>query len=126
MSLFSHHLEEGAFIAMVPTIHDVAKLANTSKSTVSRYLNGQKVKKTTQVALDRAIRELNFHRNAHARRLVTSKTFTIGIAIDDISNVFYSGMIKGIEDAVKKKAITASITAGHRISTGKYRFGSAV
>lgn len=88
---------------MVPTIHDVAKLANTSKSTVSRYLNGQKVKKTTQAALDRAIRELNFHRNAHARRLVTSKTFTIGIAIDDISNVFYSGMIKGIEDAVKKE-----------------------
>ena len=103
MSLFSHHLEEGAFIAMVPTIHDVAKLANTSKSTVSRYLNGQRLRKRRRSRLDRAIRELNFHRNAHARRLVTSKTFTIGIAIDDISNVFYSGMIKGIEDAVKRR-----------------------
>lgn len=30
---------------MNPTIKDVAKLANTSKSTVSRYLNGLPVKR---------------------------------------------------------------------------------
>ncbi|WP_028608859.1 LacI family DNA-binding transcriptional regulator [Paenibacillus harenae] len=83
---------------MGPTIHDVAKLANTSKSTVSRYLNGQQVKKATQEALEKAIKELNFHRNANARRLVMDKTYTIGIVIDDISNIFYSGIIKGIEE----------------------------
>lgn len=82
---------------MGPTIHDVARLANTSKSTVSRYLNGQKVKKKTEEALEKAIRELNFHRNANARRLVLDKTHTIGVIVDDISNVFYSGIIKGIE-----------------------------
>ncbi|WP_105444310.1 LacI family DNA-binding transcriptional regulator [Paenibacillus sp. AR247] len=32
-------------ITVGPTIHDVARLAGTSKSTVSRYLNGQQVKK---------------------------------------------------------------------------------
>jgi DNA-binding LacI/PurR family transcriptional regulator len=79
------------------TIHDVARLAGTSKSTVSRYLNGQKIKKETKEALDKAIETLNFHRNVNARRLVTNKTHTIGVIVDDISNVFYSGIIKGIE-----------------------------
>ncbi|MEW4372884.1 LacI family DNA-binding transcriptional regulator [Paenibacillus kandeliae] len=87
---------------MQPTIHDVARLANTSKSTVSRYLNGQKVKKHTALALEQAIRELNFHRNMNARRLVMNKTFTIGVIVDNISNTFYSGLIRGIEQMVHR------------------------
>ncbi|MBB6730426.1 substrate-binding domain-containing protein [Cohnella zeiphila] len=88
---------------MGPTIHDVARMANTSKSTVSRYLNGQKVKKATQEALEKAIRELNFHRNANARRLVMDKTNTIGVVVDNISNIFYSGIIRGIEQVANRK-----------------------
>jgi DNA-binding LacI/PurR family transcriptional regulator len=88
---------------MGPTIHDVARVAGTSKSTVSRYLNGQPVKKATQDAIDRAIRELNYHRNEQARRLVMSKTHTIGVVIDDISNVFFSGMIRGIEAVARQR-----------------------
>lgn len=88
---------------MNPTIHDVARLANTSKSTVSRYLNGLKVKKNTEEALERAIKELNFHRNANARRLVMNKTNTIAVVVDDISNIFYSGIIRGIEKVAKRQ-----------------------
>ena len=88
--------------AVEPTIHDVARLANTSKSTVSRYLNGQKVKRATEEAIEKAIRELNYHRNVNARRLVMNKTYTVGIVIDDISNPFYSGIIKGIETVARK------------------------
>lgn len=81
---------------MAPTIKDVAKAANTSKSTVSRYLNGQPVKKKTEEALKRAIEELNYHPNMNARRLVLNKTKVIGIVVDDISNNFYSEILKGI------------------------------
>jgi DNA-binding LacI/PurR family transcriptional regulator len=82
---------------LTPTIHDVARLANTSKSTVSRFLNGQKVKEETKEALERAIKDLNYHRNANARRLVMNKTNVIAVVVDDISNIFYSGIINGIE-----------------------------
>ncbi|MGG4046088.1 LacI family DNA-binding transcriptional regulator [Paenibacillus favisporus] len=90
-------------ITVGPTIHDVARLAGTSKSTVSRYLNGQQVKKATQEALDKAIKELNFHRNANARRLVLDRTNSIAVVVDNISNIFYSGIIRGIEGVANLK-----------------------
>ncbi|REE92710.1 LacI family transcriptional regulator [Paenibacillus taihuensis] len=88
---------------MGPTIHDVARLAGTSKSTVSRYLNGQQVKKATEEALEKAIKELNFHRNANARRLVLDRTNIIAVVVDNISNIFYSGIIRGIESVANMK-----------------------
>jgi DNA-binding LacI/PurR family transcriptional regulator len=85
------------------TIIDVARLANTSKSTVSRYLNGQPVKKETEEALKKAIKELNYHRNENARRLVVNKTQTIGIVVDSITNMFYPMIFRGIEEVAKEK-----------------------
>lgn len=83
---------------MNPTIKDVAKLAKTSKSTVSRYLNGHKVRRETEEALKKVIKELNYFPNINARRLVMNNTRVIGIVVDDIANNFYSGIFKGIED----------------------------
>ncbi|WNQ09041.1 LacI family DNA-binding transcriptional regulator [Paenibacillus aurantius] len=76
-------------------------MAGTSKSTVSRYLNGHPVKQPTRDALEKAIRELRYHRNANARRLVLNRTHLIGVVVDDISNIFYSGILKGVEETVK-------------------------
>jgi DNA-binding LacI/PurR family transcriptional regulator len=102
---------------MNPTIRDVAKLAGMSKSTVSRYLNGQTVKKNTQDALEAAIRDLNFHPNIHARRLVMNQTNMIGVIVNDISNVFYSGILKGIETVAEANhygCVYYSRTSGDR------------
>lgn len=82
---------------MNPTINDVARLAKTSKSTVSRYLNGQSVKQETGELLKSAIKELDYHPNVNARRLVRNRTQEIGIVVDDISNIFYSAILRGIE-----------------------------
>ena len=80
-----------------PTIHDVARVAKTSKSTVSRFLNGYAVRKETEVALRTAIQSLNYHPNVNARRLVKNKTRVIGIVVDDIANNFYADIFRGIE-----------------------------
>ncbi len=85
-----------------PTIKDVAREANTSKSTVSRYLNGAKVKKKTEKALEEAIKKLNYFPNANARRLVSDRSQVIGIIVDDISNFFYSDILRGIENVINK------------------------
>lgn len=85
------------------TIIDIANLANTSKSTVSRYLNGENVRPATAEAIEEAIEKLDFRPNINARRLVTNKTNVIGVVLDDISNSYYSDMLSGIQAVAGRK-----------------------
>lgn len=105
-----------------PTINDVAKVANTSKSTVSRYLNGHKVKKETQEALERAIKELNFHPNINARRLVKNNTQVIGVVVDDIANMFYADILRGIENIINKHGYQCAYYSRTSRYQGDYGF----
>ena len=82
---------------MSVTIIDIAKDSNTSKSTVSRYLNGSKVKPVAAKAIEASIKKLDYHQNVNAKRLVTQKSHTIGVILDDISNVYFSEILSGIQ-----------------------------
>lgn len=69
----------------MPTIKDVAQLAGTSKSTVSRVIqNSPKVKMETRERVMQAIKELNYVPNAAARSLVRRTTQIIGVVIPSI------------------------------------------
>ncbi|WP_417935455.1 LacI family DNA-binding transcriptional regulator [Geobacillus subterraneus] len=78
-------------------ISDVAKLANVSTATVSRVLsNSGNVKKTTEKVLE-AIRKLNYQPNMLARQLRKLETKTILVVVPDITNTFFSKVLRGIE-----------------------------
>lgn len=88
---------------MAATIIDIARLAGTSKSTVSRYLTGSTVKHETAVNIQQAIKSLQFTPNINARRLVGAKTNTIGVVFDDISLYYYGVIMQGIQDVAKRE-----------------------
>lgn len=79
------------------TIKDVAKLSEISVGTVSRYLNGYQVKSGNREKIESAIKELNFTLNPIARGLKTSKTQTVGVIIPELSNMFSTFVIEGME-----------------------------
>ena len=81
-------------------IQDVAARAQVSIATVSRVLNesDHKVSKETRKRVLNAIRELDYRPNALARGLLMKKTKTIGIIIPDISNPYYAGIVRGMQD----------------------------
>jgi LacI family transcriptional regulator len=80
------------------TIKDVAKLANVSIATVSRVLNQSKpVSSEVREKVLQAIEELGFNPNPVARSLVMKESLLIGVLIPDISNVFFSVFVRGIE-----------------------------
>lgn len=84
------------------TIRDVAKLANVSISTVSRVMNNPNaVLEEKRVRVQEAIKELNFEPSSFARGLINNRSNTIGVLIPDILNPYYSGVIRGMEDAAK-------------------------
>jgi LacI family transcriptional regulator len=85
-------------------ITDVARKANVSIATVSRVVNNSphKVNPATRERVLRVIRELDFHPNALAKGLPMRKTLTIGIIIPDISNPYYSEIVRGIQDVADR------------------------
>lgn len=66
------------------TARDVGKLANVSPTTVSFVLNnvpGMRISEETRTAVLEAARQLNYHPDATARRMVSGKTQIIGLVM---------------------------------------------
>lgn len=82
-----------------PTIEDVARVAQVSKSTVSRVLNDspEYMREETRAHVLTAIQELGYRPSRVARSLTLKRTQTIGLLISDVSNPFYADVILGVE-----------------------------
>ncbi len=87
-----------------PTMRDVARVAGVSLMTVSRVVNREPgVQPETAAKVERAIRQLGYHRNDAARQLRrhSEPTQTIGLLVDDIANPFFATMARAVEDAAR-------------------------
>lgn len=82
------------------TINDVAKNAKVSKTTVSRYLNGQYeyMSEETRKTIQQVIKQLGYRPSNVARSLKAKNTGVIGCVIADIGSPFSSIVLKGIND----------------------------
>lgn len=84
-------------------IKDVANLAGVSVATVSRTINEpNKVTKETRIAVQKAIKSLDYHPNVLARDFRTRRTSRIIVLVPDISNTFFSNVIRGIQRQAKE------------------------
>ena len=79
---------------------DVAGRSGVSESTVSHVLNSTKyVSPEVRERVLAAMAELNFHGNAHARRLARGHSDFFGLIVSDIENPFLPGVIKAFDQA---------------------------
>lgn len=84
-------------------IVDVAKKANVSTATVSRVItNSGTVKKETTDKVLKAIESLNYQPNILARQLRRLETKTILVVVPDITNTFFSKVLRGVEEVANK------------------------
>jgi DNA-binding LacI/PurR family transcriptional regulator len=80
-------------------IKEVAKRAKVSTATVSRTINNsEKVKPATAARVRKAIEELNFYPNTHARTLVSGRSRMLGLIISDITNPFFPELVRSFEE----------------------------
>lgn len=92
------------------SIKDVARLAGVSVGTVSNVLNRPEVVSPgTQEAVEAAMAQLNFHRNATARNLRSGATTIVGAVVSDVSNPFYTELLRGIEDRLDSEGFSLII-----------------
>ena len=88
---------------MRPTVKDVAKLANVSTATVSNVLTSKKyVSEELKLKIKEAMSTLGYEPNISARSLKVNKTFKIGVVVPDITNPFFSEIVKYIEKTINK------------------------
>lgn len=93
------------------TIRDVARLAGVSVATTSKVLNkkGSVSPKLTQRVLS-AMQALDYHPDQVARSLKAGQTQTIGILIPDITNPFFTDVIRGVENEARKHGYSLILT----------------
>ena len=85
------------------TIHDIAKLAGVSASTVSRVLNNHPYVQQEKVeAVQKAINETGYIQNIHAIHLKKGSTNLIGIVVPFLDQPYFSQLVDGIAKAVSK------------------------
>ena len=84
-----------------PTIRDVARHAGVSLGTVSNVLNRPEiVAPETLVRVRAAIETSGFVRSSAARQLRDGSSRTIGVVILDVSNPFFTELVRGVESTV--------------------------
>ena len=86
----------------VPTIRDVAKRAGVAPITVSRVINRSgNVSPATLSRVEKAIEELGYVPNYLARSLRLKRSHTLALVVTDITNPFWTTVVRGVEDAAQ-------------------------
>lgn len=89
--------------ASVATVKEVAERAGVSTATVSRALSGTgRVRESVRARILEAARELSYRPNRAARDLRVRSSRAVGVLIPDIENPFFTSLVCGIEDVLRK------------------------
>lgn len=88
-----------------PTLIDVARRANISKSTVSLVINGSdRVHPDTAERVRAAIAELNYVPSRAARALQSGRSHLIGVIVSDITNPYFAELVRATTVAARNMA----------------------
>lgn len=91
----------------MPTIKQIASLAQVSTATVSHVLNKTAyVSSKLRERVMKVVREFNYHPNQLARSLRTKQSRTVGMVIPNITNPFFPAVVRGVEDTLSRQGYT--------------------
>ncbi len=94
---------------MPSTIKDVAKKAGVSIATVSKFINGGNVLEENRVAIEEAVRDLNYQVNTVARGMKTRRSMTVGVLIPSLADYFGVSILATIDSELFKHGYSTII-----------------
>lgn len=106
---------------MAATINDVAKKAEVSLGTVSRYLNGYKLRPANAERVEAAIAELGFKFNILGKALRQKKSLTIGVAIHALTDIYSTSVVTAVERVAESEGYTVLISDLNTTPEGQLR-----
>lgn len=99
---------------MAANIRDVARLAGVAPSTVSRVIHNRGyIRRATKRKVLEAIAKLNYRPHAAASRLVSGKTYIIGLLVPNLRESYYVEITDAIVETAKKFEYSSLVTTTH-------------
>ena len=96
------------------TLRDVAREAQVSTATVSRVINGHgNVSNATRERILGVAERLRYVPDSAARSLSTGLTHTIGVLLPDLYGEFFSEIIRGIDEAARRRGLHLLLSGVH-------------
>jgi LacI family transcriptional regulator, repressor for deo operon, udp, cdd, tsx, nupC, and nupG len=93
--------QDDAAPARAARIQDVAKLADVSTATVSRVMaTPERVSPEARARVLEAVARTGYVPNPAARSLRSQKTYMVLVVLPDLSNTFFSKILRGIEETL--------------------------
>lgn len=100
------------------TIQEVAKEAQVSVGSVSRYLNGHTLRPANMERIRMAIEKLNYTENLWAKGLKSNQSFSIGLLMNNMQSQFSSSVVATIEDVFEQEGY-GTLLSGYRDDAGQ-------
>lgn len=92
------------------TIHNVAKSAGVSISTVSRVVNNLgRVAPETRKKVENAIRKLDFCPNSRAQALSRKRNGTIGLIVPDFEGQYFAMLMEGAHEEAQSNGVNIMV-----------------
>lgn len=107
------------------TIKDVARMANVSVSTVSKYINGGTVRSENAQAIRQAIDALDFRVNPFARGLKTQRNRSVGILLPDMTAPFFGSVVSALDKTLREHgyhSLISCYSSNHGLERDNLRF----
>ena len=92
-------------------IHEVARTAGVSKSTVSRVISdkGGSVSPKAEAAVNEAIARLGYTRNTFAAGLRNARSYLALLVVPDIANPFWSEIARAVQDRLEAEGYSVVV-----------------
>jgi len=93
------------------SLREVARLADVSPGTSSRVLSGSSypVSARTRAKVEEAARTLNYVTNFAARALVTGRSAVVGAIVHDITDPYFSAVVRGLQDEAATEGLVVLV-----------------
>jgi LacI family transcriptional regulator len=98
------------------TLADVARRARVSPATASRVINGstKPVADELRERVLKAVGELNYVPNAHARMLARAERGAIGVIVHDVSDPYFAEITRGLQRVATERGTLLVICNSYR------------
>ena len=98
------------------TLADVARRARVSPATASRVINGspKPIADELRTRVLRAVAELNYVPNAHARMLARAERGAVGVIVHDVSDPYFAEITRGLQRVAIERGALLVICNSYR------------